>query len=488
MAPGATTQFESFSHLADIDVVGQPCQGLACFVARRLDPDRWEDARTADPRVYCLGKCHAGPASAAESARPLVQSAASHPVVLERLRTGATTTVEAYRRHGGFAGLERALAMAREAVVATIEASALRGRGGAGFPAGRKWRSTFAQPRQPKFVVCNADEGDPGAYIDRLVLEDDPYCVLEAMMIAAYAIGAEQGYVYVRREYPDAYASLDRAAASARANGLLGQDAFGHGRGFDIRVLRGKGSYVCGEETALLNAIEGRRPEVRARPPFPSSHGLFERPTLVHNVETLASVPWILTEGAESYAALGRGASRGTKVLSLNSLFRRPGLYEVDLGTTLSHVLYDLAGGLRTGELTGVLVGGPLAGVIPRGLVDVPLTFEDLDAIGAALGHGGVVGFDADTPIVELAHEVFRFGAYESCGKCTPCRVGSVEAETSLATAAAGLDLDVSEREALTRIVGALGMASLCGHGTGLAAFAESLVRHFPAEVTACLG
>ena len=183
---------------------------------------------------------------------------------------------------------------AREAVVATIEASALRGRGGAGFPAGTKWRSTFAQPRQPKFVVCNADEGDPGAYIDRLVLEDDPYCVLEAMMIAAYAIGAEQGYVYVRREYPDAYASLDRAGREPRANGLLGQDALGHGRGFDIRVLRGKGSYVCGEETALLNAIEGRRPEVRARPPFPASHGLFGSPTLVHNVETLASVPWIL--------------------------------------------------------------------------------------------------------------------------------------------------------------------------------------------------
>ncbi len=210
---------ESFSHLAALELGRQSCQGLACFVARGLDPERWEDALTADPRVYCLGKCYAGPASAADSARPQVESAASRTVVLERVGAGATPTIETYRRHRGFSGLERALTMPREAVVAEIEASALRGRGGAGFPAGRKWRSAFAQSREPKFVVCNADEGDPGAYIDRLVLEDDPYCVLEAMLIAAYAVGADQGYVYVRREYPEAYASLERAAeqrASAR--------------------------------------------------------------------------------------------------------------------------------------------------------------------------------------------------------------------------------------------------------------------------------
>ncbi len=269
---------------------------------------------------------------------------------------------------------------------------------------------------------------------------------------------------------------------------MLGPDALGRGMAFDIGVLHGKGSYVCGEETALLNAIEGRRPEVRARPPFPTVRGLFGHPTLVHNVETLANIPWILREGGQAYAALGRGESRGTKVLSLNSLFRRPGLYEIELGTPLSHVLFDLAGGLRTGGPAGVLVGGPLAGVIPPRLVDVPLTFEDLDAIGAALGHGGVVAFDTDTPIVELAHQVFRFGAYESCGKCTPCRVGSTEVEASLAIAAAGLRLRASERDALPRIVHALGAASLCGHGTGLAAFAESLVRHYPDEVDAWFG
>ena len=480
----------SFSHLAGVDVGAQACQGLACFVARQLDPERCRDALSADPRVYCLGKCHASPASAAESARPHVESAASRTVVLERIGSGtrAAPTMESYRRHGGLAGLERALAMPREAVVREIEAARLRGRGGAGFPAGTKWRSAFAQPRSPKYVVCNADEGDPGAYVDRLVLEDDPYVVLEAMAIAAYAIGAEQGYVYVRREYPDAYGSLETRGHSRPIAGTTRTRCAGPRPRVRCRGRVREGQLRLRRGDRALNAIEGRRPEVRARPPFPTVRGLFGFPTLVHNVETLASVPWILREGAEAYAALGRGESRGTKVLSLNSLFRRPGLYEIDLGTPLSHVLFDLAGGLRTGDFAGVLIGGPLAGVIPPRLTDVPLTFEDLDEIGAALGHGGVIGFDAGTPIVELAQQVFRFGAYESCGKCTPCRVGSTEVEATLTTAATGVHGSESERAALARIVHALAATSLCGHGTGLAAFAQSLVRHYPDEVRAWFG
>ena len=304
MTPATTAQFESFSHLADVGVVAQPCQGLACFVARRLNPDRWEEARTADPRVYCLGKCHAGPASAAESVRTHAQSALSRPVVLERVGTGAATTIETYRRHGGFAGLERALAMPRDAVVATIEGSALRGRGGAGFPAGRKWRSAFAQSSGPKFVVCNADEGDPGAYVDRVLLEDDPYCVLEAMTIAAYADRRGAGYTSTSgASIPTRPPSLDRAAATRAFERVARTGRIGSGRWFDVRIVRGKGSYVCGEETALLNAIEGRRPEVRARPPFPTVRACSGNPTLVHNVETLANVPWILREGADSYRA-----------------------------------------------------------------------------------------------------------------------------------------------------------------------------------------
>jgi NADH:ubiquinone oxidoreductase subunit F (NADH-binding) len=419
------------------------------------------------------------------SVRPHVQSDAT-TIVLERVVTGPTTSIDDYRAQGGLAGLERALSMSREAVVSEIEASLLRGRGGAGFLAGRKWRSAFEQSVAPKFVICNADEGDPGAYVDRVLLEDDPYCVLEAMMIAAYAIGAERGYVYVRREYPEASASMRQAVGAARAAGLLGDDVFGRGTGFDVEVLHGKGGYVCGEETALLNAIEGRRPEVRARPPFPAECGLFGQPTLVHNVETLANVPWILREGAASYASLGHGSSRGTKVFSLNSLFQKPGLFEVEFGTRLSRLVFDLGGGLRTGELAGTLVGGPLAGVIPPQRVDVRLTFEDLDLIGASLGHGGVIGFDAGTSMLELAHEVFRFGAYESCGKCTPCRVGGAEVERALAGAVAGSARDAPQPASVHRIVEALGATSLCGHGTGLAAFARSLVRNYPDKVRAC--
>jgi NADH:ubiquinone oxidoreductase subunit F (NADH-binding) len=409
-------------------------------------------------------------------------------IVLERVIDGPTTTLDAYRNRNGYRGLERALAMSRDDVVREMETSKLRGRGGAGFLAGSKWRSALEQGGGPKFVVCNADEGDAGAFVDRFLLEDDPFAVLEAMTVAAYAIGTERGYVYVRREYPEAFASMRRAVDAARAEGLLGDDLFGRGNGFDVEVLHGKGSYVCGEETALLNAIEGRRPEVRARPPFPTQHGLFGRPTLVHNVETLANVPWIVREGGAAYASLGHSSSRGTKVLCLNSLFRNPGLFEIELGTSLSRVLFDLGGGLRAGELTGVLVGGPLAGLVPPNHVDVPITFEHLDAIGAALGHGGVIAFDADTSILDLAHHVFRFGAYESCGKCTPCRVGSAEAEASLARAVAGTTLSEPQREILREAVHALGEASLCGHGTGLAAFAQSLVRHYPDEVRAWFG
>ncbi|HXY93538.1 MAG TPA: NADH-ubiquinone oxidoreductase-F iron-sulfur binding region domain-containing protein [Acidimicrobiia bacterium] len=478
----------SFSHLVGIEPGTQPCQGLACFVARREQPARWQQTLETTPRVHCLGRCYEAPVTGEGSSRPHVESIASRTVVLERMRAGPVRTVEAYRRHGGLAAVERALSMPRPAVVAAIEASAVRGRGGAGFPAGRKWRAVLEQPDETKFVVCNADEGDPGAYIDRFLLEDDPFCVLEAMLIAAYAVGAQTGYVYVRREYPHAFRSVTQAVERLRSLGVLGADARGRGSGFDVRVLRGKGSYVCGEETALLNAIEGRRPEVRARPPFPSAHGLFGHPTLVHNVETLANVPWILREGPDAYAALGRGNSRGTKVLSLNSRFRRPGLYEVELGTPLARVLFDAAGGVRGGALSGVLVGGPLAGVIPPRHFDVPLAFEDLEGIGASLGHGGVVAFGGDTSIVDLAHHVFRFGRDESCGKCTPCRVGSVTVERTLAAWADGDPPSGVAREELPRVVDALAAASLCGHGTGLAAFARSLSRHYPDEVDACFG
>jgi NADH:ubiquinone oxidoreductase subunit F (NADH-binding) len=480
------SEFRSFYHLADVDLDDQCCQGLACFVARHLDPDRWREATADGPRVYCLGKCYAAPSSGRDEGRPPhVEVDAPEAIVLERVAGGGARTLDGYRRSGGLAALDQALALAPDSIVAEVEKSRLRGRGGAGFPTGAKMRTVLEERQSPKYVVCNADEGDPGAYIDRFVMEDDPFSVLEAMAVAGHAVGAERGYIYLRREYPDAFASLQRAIEAAHRAGVLGPDVLGRGAfSFDVEVVVGEGSYLCGEETALLNAIEGRRPEVRVRPPYPGSRGLYGRPTLVNNVETLVNIPWIVRHGGDAYVTLGRGESRGTKVVSLNSLFARPGLYEVELGVPLRRIVEDLGGGLRTGELAGVIVGGPLAGVVPPALLDVPFTFEDLHAIGAALGHGGVVGFDERTTIAELVHHVFAFGAYESCGKCTPCRVGGAEAEAIFADVLAGQADD--RRRSFDGIVATLHATSLCGHGSGLAEFAQGVARNFPEELDSC--
>jgi NADH:ubiquinone oxidoreductase subunit F (NADH-binding) len=284
--------------------------------------------------------------------------------------------------------------------------------------------------------------------------------------------------VYVRAEYPQARASVGRAVAEARDAGILGG-------AFDVEVVDGRGSYVCGEETALLDAIEGRRPRVRPRPPYPAERGLHGAPTLVHNVETLVVVAWIARHGGAAYASMGAGTSRGTKAVSLNSLFARPGLYEVELGVPVSTIVDDLGGGLADGTLAGVLIGGPLAGVLPPSLLDTPFTVDALRAVGADIGHGGVVAFDAEhTSIAELAHHVFAFGADESCGSCTPCRVGARQVEQLLRAehrgAGSGARLDA--------ITDALAVASSCGLGTGLAAFARSLRTHFSAELDPWLG
>jgi formate dehydrogenase iron-sulfur subunit len=364
----------------------------------------------------------------------------------------------------------------------------LRGRGGAGFPTGKKWRAVSLERSPEKFVIANADEGDPGAYIDRFIIEDDPHCLIEALAIAACAVGASKGYVYLRCEYPEAFESLKRAIDEARSAGLLGTGILAKEFTFDIEIVVGRGSYVCGEETALLNSIEGRRPEVRARPPYPTTHGLFGRPTLINNVETLANVPWIIDRGASAYRQLGFSNSHGTKVLSLNSLFNRPGLYEVEFGKTVREIVFEIGGGLKTGGASGVIIGGPLAGIIPPSLFDTPLGFEELHAIGASVGHGGVIAFDSNTSVAELMHHVFSFGAYESCGKCTPCRLGSREVELIFDQAIRGDACRNSGRSELGDLIEALRMTSLCGHGTGLAEFAASVQRYYREELEQCFG
>jgi NADH:ubiquinone oxidoreductase subunit F (NADH-binding) len=477
----------SFFHLAGVDLIDQACQGTACFVARHRAPDRWASAEASEPRVYCLGMCHAAPATAVDDVRPHIDVDAAEPVVLGRVAAGGAPTFSAARATGAYRALEHALSMAPAAIIDEVERSRLRGRGGAAFPAGRKWRSVRAAADDDAIVVANADEGDPGAYIDRVLIEDDPHALIEGLAIAGVAVGATGGYVYVRREYPRARARLQQALAEARQVGVLGRRLLGTGPAFDVEVVEGEGSYVCGEETALLNAIEGRRPEVRSRPPYPAQRGLFGRPTLVNNVETLAAIPWIVSRGGAAYAAMGTPGSAGTKALSLNSLFRRPGLYEVELGLPVREVVERLGGGLTDGALRGVLIGGPLAGVLPPRLLDTPLGFEELRAVGCEVGHGGVVAVDEHTSIPELVHHVFRFGAYESCGKCTPCRLGTGRIEDVLRSAIAGARPPESARD-WREIVAALAATSLCGHGTGLAAFASSIVTYFGEEIERCLG
>ena len=482
----ATAELDSFYHLQDADLADRACRGLACFVARGNDPARWERACKHATRVYCLGKCYRSPAAGRDPERPMVAVHAREAIVLRHIVDGGGLTLEAFRSRGGYRALELALRRPPEEIVRTIERSELRGRGGAGYPTGRKWRAVFGQPADEKYVVANADEGDPGAYIDRVILEDNPHGVIEALAIAGYAVGARRGYIYLRAEYPDARARLTTAIEQARHAGLLGAPIFGSGFSFDLDLEVGRGSYLCGEETALLNAIEGRRPEVRTRPPYPAESGLFAKPTLVNNVETLASVPWIVERGGEAYRSLGFSRSRGTKVLSLNSLFRRPGLYEVEFGLPIRHIVEELGGGLRSGMLKGIIIGGPLAGVIPPSLLDTSLGFEELHAIGASVGHGGVVAFDERTSIPELVQHVFDFGAYESCGKCTPCRLGTRRIEGIFSRIVAGGGATLPERDTWHELIHTLAMTSLCGHGTGLAEFAASIVRYYGPELESC--
>ncbi len=479
---GRRDEAASFFHLRGATVEGLACCGTACFVARHRDPDRWAEAERAATPLRCAGSCHVAPARGGDDTRPAVVAATATPIVLERIATGPVTRLADYRAAGGLSGLEAARAAGPGGVIAALEVSRLRGRGGAAFPVARKWQAVADAAERTGLapvVIVNADEGDPGAYIDRRVLEDDPHAVLEGMALAAHAAGATTALVYVRAEYPAARAAVAAAAEEATAAGALGA--------LEVAVVDGHGSYVCGEETALIEAIEGRRPQVRPRPPYPAEQGLHGRPTLVQNVETLVSVPWILRHGGAAYAALGQGTSRGTKALSLGSLFAHPGIYEVELGVPLRHVVEDLGGGLAEGDLQGLIVGGPLVGIVPPTLLDTPLTIDDLRAIGADLGHGGVVAFDERTPVMELARHVFAFAAAESCGTCTPCRVGAAAGEELLAAALRG-GRPPDARTRFDEIVAALGAASLCGHGTGLAAFARSLVRHYPREVTRCLG
>ncbi len=336
-------------------------------------------------------------------------------------------SIDQYIAVGGYEACAKALTMmSPEAVIAEVKGAGLRGRGGAGFPTGLKWELTRKTPSGKKYLICNADEGDPGAFMDRSLLEGDPHRIIEGMIIAAYAIGASEGYIYVRAEYPLAIRRLQIAIEQAKAYGFLGKDLFGSGFDFDLKIKKGAGAFVCGEETALMASIEGKRGMPRPKPPFPSVSGLWGHPTNINNVETFGSVPWIVKHGAEAYKAVGTEKSTGTKVFALTGKVKNTGLVEVPMGMTIREIIYDIGGGLDEGkELKAVQIGGPSGGCIPRDLLDLPIDYESLRDAGAMMGSGGMVVMDNSTCMVDVARFFLKFTQSESCGKCSPCREGT---------------------------------------------------------------
>jgi formate dehydrogenase iron-sulfur subunit len=331
-----------------------------------------------------------------------------------------------YRAHGGGKGLERALQLGPAAIIEEVLQSGLRGRGGAGFPTGIKWRTVAQTPPQQKYIVCNADEGDSGTFADRMIMEGDPFVLIEGMAIAGVAVGATKGYVYIRSEYPHAVAAMEAAITAARADGLIGPQIDGSTYAFDLEVRVGAGAYVCGEETSLLDSLEGKRGQVRAKPPLPAHHGLFGRPTVINNVLSFASVPIILDRGAAFYRDFGMGRSRGTMPIQLAGAAKHGGLFETAFGITLGELVDDVGGGTWTGRpVRAVQVGGPLGAYFPRALFDTPFDYEAFAARDGLIGHGGIVVFDDTVDMAKQARFAMEFCAIESCGKCTPCRIGS---------------------------------------------------------------
>ncbi len=395
--------------------------------------------------------------------------------------------IDEYIAMDGYRALGKALTeMTPDEVISTILDSGLRGRGGAGFPTGMKWKfASGNRGKVQKYVCCNADEGDPGAFMDRSVLEGDPHAVIEAMAIAGYAIGADQGYVYVRAEYPIAVKRLQIAIDQAREYGLLGKDIFGTGFNFDLDIRLGAGAFVCGEETALMTSIEGKRGEPRPRPPFPAVKGLFEKPTILNNVETYANIPQIILNGAEWFSSIGTEKSKGTKVFALGGKIKHTGLVEVPMGTTLRHIIEEIGGGIPNGKkFKAAQTGGPSGGCIPAHLIDTPIDYENLLAIGSMMGSGGLIVMDEDNCMVDIARFFLDFTVDESCGKCTPCRVGTRRLLEILDKIISG-NGEMEDLDRLEELSNYIKSASLCGLGQTAPNPVLSTLRYFREEYIA---
>ena len=390
-----------------------------------------------------------------------------------------------YLSHGGLAGLRRALEMSQADVVAEVTDSGLRGRGGAGFPAGIKWKTVLGCVDELKFVCCNADEGDSGTFADRMVMEGDPFLLIEGMTIAAYAVGATEGYIYIRSEYPDAVATMRSAIEIASGQGWLGQSVLGSSLSFELHVRVGGGAYICGEETSMLESLEGKRGEVRAKPPIPAVHGLFGKPTVVNNVLTLTSVPTVLADGAQAYRELGVERSRGTQVFQLGGNIRYGGVVEKAFGVTLGELVDGYGGGTRSGRpVRAVQVGGPLGAYLPTSRFELPMDYEGFLAAGAMVGHGGIVVFDDTVDMAAQARFAMEFCAAESCGKCTPCRVGSVRGVEVIDRITAGEHRD-ENLALLEDLCDVMTDGSLCAMGGLTPMPVRSAITHFPDDFLA---
>jgi len=386
-----------------------------------------------------------------------------------------------YRAHDGYKGLARALAEPG-AIVETVTQSGLRGRGGAGFPTGIKWKTVADTTATQKYIVCNADEGDSGTFADRMIMEGDPFVLIEGMTIAGIAVGATKGYVYIRSEYPHAIAVMNDAIAAARDGGMLGARIAGSDFAFDLEVRVGAGAYVCGEETSLLDSLEGRRGQVRAKPPLPAHKGLFGQPTVINNVLSLASVPVILDKGATFYRDFGMGRSRGTMPIQLAGNIRHGGLYEIAFGITLGELVDRIGGGTLSGRpVRAVQVGGPLGAYFPRALFDTPFDYEAFAAKDGLIGHGGIVVFDDTVDMAKQARFAMEFCAIESCGKCTPCRIGSTRGVETVDKVMRGQDV-AANLEVLTDLCNTMKFGSLCALGGFTPYPVMSALTHFPED------
>ncbi len=403
-------------------------------------------------------------------------------LVFERCGVTDPLCLQDYQAYKGFEGLRRAIAIGPSATIEEVILSGLRGRGGAGFPTGIKWRTVAETSAPQKYIVCNADEGDSGTFADRMIMEGDPYCLIEGMAIAAVATGATRGYVYIRSEYPHAAQTMGEAIVRARREGLLGERLLGSDHGFDIEVRVGAGAYICGEETSLLESLEGKRGEVRAKPPLPAHKGLFAQPTVVNNVLSLASLHFIMVEGGAAYRDYGMGRSRGTKPIQLAGNIKHGGLFETAFGITLGELVDDIGGGTLSGRpVRAVQVGGPLGAYFPRSLFDTPFDYEAFAARGGLIGHGGVVVFDDTVDLLEQARFSFEFCALESCGKCTPCRIGSMRGVETLDRVRAGIN-PAANLALIEELCETLRFGSLCALGGFVPFPVISALTYFPED------